>query len=128
MPSAMSRLSDPVGIVSMSIALEFLPSRMIEPLPNARSIWDSAASSAFDLSMEAPSTTRSAGWAIDTLLMTMILRVDNAGCGPSPGKADTVHYLFSVRNMFFAIRLADLHSSTIDVAHFLQLHQSITVY
>src|SRR5262249_11341373 len=79
MPRAMSRLSEPVGTVSMSIALECLPSRMIEPLPNARSICDSAASSAFDLSMEAPSTTRSAGWAIDTLLMTMILRVDNAG-------------------------------------------------
>jgi len=31
----------------------------------------------------------------------MILRVDNAGCGPSPGMADTVHYLFYVRNMFF---------------------------
>jgi hypothetical protein len=56
------------------------------------------------LSMEeAPSTTRSAGWAIDTLLMTMILRVDNAPCGPSPGKAGNVPYLFSVRNMFFKI-------------------------
>jgi hypothetical protein len=35
----------------------FLPSRMIEPLPKARSIWLSAASSAFLLSTE-PSSTR----------------------------------------------------------------------
>jgi len=47
------------------------------------------------LSMEeAPSTTRSAAWVIDTLLMTMILRADNEPCGPSPGKAANVPYLF----------------------------------
>ena len=38
----------------------FLPSRMIEPLPKLRSICESAASRAFDLSMEEPSTRRSA--------------------------------------------------------------------
>ena len=51
-PSAMSRPSDPVGIVSISTAFWFLPSRMIEPLPKARSICDSAASSALVLSTE----------------------------------------------------------------------------
>src|SRR6202050_149028 len=38
----------------------FLPSRMIEPLPKLRSICESAASRAFDLSMDDPSTRRSA--------------------------------------------------------------------
>jgi hypothetical protein len=33
--------------------------------------------------------------------MTMILRVDNAGAGLSPWKADNVPCLFLVRNMFF---------------------------
>src|SRR5438093_13327067 len=60
MPSAMSRPSEPVDTVSTSIDLLFLPSRMIEPLPKLRSICESAASRAFDLSMEEPSTRRSA--------------------------------------------------------------------
>src|SRR5579863_7714084 len=64
MPSAMSRPSEPVETVSISIDLSFLPSRMIEPLPKLRSIWDSAASSAFDLSMDDPSTRRSAAPAL----------------------------------------------------------------
>src|SRR5262245_13031136 len=59
-PSAMSRPSEPVETVSTSIDLSFLPSRMIEPLPKLRSIWESAASRAFDLSMEEPSTRRNA--------------------------------------------------------------------
>ena len=50
--------------VSTSIALLFLPSRMIEPLPKVRSICASAASSAFDLSMEVLSTRRNAAAAI----------------------------------------------------------------
>src|SRR5208337_2862786 len=54
------RPSEPVETVSTSIDLGFLPSRMIEPLPKLRSIWESAASRAFDLSMENPSTIRSA--------------------------------------------------------------------
>src|SRR5262249_15918364 len=33
---------------------------MIEPLPNLRSIWESAASRAFDLSIDEPSTRRNA--------------------------------------------------------------------
>src|SRR4051794_12128344 len=62
----MSRPSEPEGMVSTSIDLSFLPSRMIEPLPKLRSIWESAASRAFDLSIEEPSTRRSAAdcWAI----------------------------------------------------------------
>src|ERR1700680_4373771 len=56
----MSRPSEPVDTVSTSIDRLFLPSRMIEPLPKLRSICESAASRAFDLSMEGPSTRRSA--------------------------------------------------------------------
>src|ERR1700757_333438 len=56
----MSRPSEPDEMVSMSIDRSFLPSRMIEPLPKLRSIWESAASRAFDLSMDDPSTRRSA--------------------------------------------------------------------
>ena len=52
MPSAISRLSDPVGKDSISTICSFFPSRMIDPLPYARSIWPSAASSAFCLSEE----------------------------------------------------------------------------
>src|SRR3984893_19601242 len=60
MPSTISRPSEPVDTVSTSIAAMFLPSRMIEPLPKLRSICESAASRAFDLSMDDPSTRRSA--------------------------------------------------------------------
>src|SRR5258708_3562684 len=60
MPSAISRPSEPVETVSTSIDRLFLPSRMIEPLPKLRSIWESAASRAFVLSMDDPSTRRSA--------------------------------------------------------------------
>src|SRR5436853_4028986 len=81
----MSRPSEPVETVSTSIDLLFLPSRMIEPLPKLRSIWESAASRAFDLSMEEPSTRRSADGAIAlTPLMTGIRRTDNAGRMPVP--------------------------------------------
>src|SRR3984957_15791976 len=64
MPSAISRPSEPVETTSMSIDLSFLPSRMIEPLPKLRSIWESAASRAFVLSMDDPSTRRSAAPAL----------------------------------------------------------------
>src|SRR5271155_6056516 len=60
MPSAISSPGEPVETVSTSIDRLFLPSRMIEPLPKLRSICDSAASRAFDLSMDGPSTRRSA--------------------------------------------------------------------
>jgi hypothetical protein len=52
---------EPDEMTSISIDLSFLPSRMIEPLPNCRSIWLSAAVRAFDLSMDDPSTIRRAG-------------------------------------------------------------------
>src|SRR5688500_9437979 len=60
-PSAMSRPSEPVEMVAISTTLPSRPSRMIEPLPKARSIWLSAASSAFVLSIPVLlfSTTRS---------------------------------------------------------------------
>src|SRR5689334_17629387 len=66
----MSSPSEPEEIVSMSIERSFLPSFITEPLPNCRSIWESAADSAFDLSMEEPSTIRRAGTDIGWLLMT----------------------------------------------------------
>ncbi len=55
-PSAMSSPSDPVEMVSISTGFSPLPSRMMEPLPKARSIWESAASNAFVLSTETPSS------------------------------------------------------------------------
>src|SRR5205085_7393121 len=98
MPSAMSRPSEPVETVSTSIDLLFLPSRMIEPLPKLRSIWDSAASRAFDLSMEEPSTNRSAGLAIAPTPYDR----DSEDRQTAPSERSNVHDLFSVRNMFFS--------------------------
>src|ERR1043165_2756364 len=102
----MSRPSEPVETVSISIDLSFLPSFMIEPLPNARSIWVSAASRAFDLSMELLSTTRSAAGLMITLHMAKDSGADKqAHLGRLPPLESTedrsVHSLFSVRNMFF---------------------------
>src|SRR6266702_2677899 len=57
----MSSPSEPEEIVSISIERSFLPSRITDPLPNWRSIWDRAADSALLLSMEEPSTIRRAG-------------------------------------------------------------------
>src|SRR6266545_6001756 len=104
MPSAISRPSEPVDTVSTSIDLLFLPNRMIEPLPKLRSICESAASRAFDLSMEEPSTRRSAALAI---VRTPYDRdSEDRQRGPIPAAVPglsrrTVHDLFSVRNMFF---------------------------
>src|SRR5258708_22221099 len=56
----MSSPSEPEEIVSMSIERSFLPSFITEPLPNWRSIWESAAARALVLSMEDPSTIRRA--------------------------------------------------------------------
>src|SRR6478735_12680990 len=94
----MSSPSEPVDTVSTSIDLSFLPSRMIEPLPKLRSIWESAASSAFDLSMENPSTIRSA----IAIAFAPYDRdwEDRQTAPPSIGR--TVHDLFSVRKMFFS--------------------------
>src|ERR1700745_561722 len=56
----MSSPSEPEEIVSTSMERSFLPSFITEPLPNCRSIWDSAADNALLLSMEEPSTIRRA--------------------------------------------------------------------
>src|SRR6476660_1396001 len=56
----MSSPSDPDEIVSISIERSFLPNFITEPLPNWRSIWETAADRALDLSMEDPSTIRRA--------------------------------------------------------------------
>src|ERR1700676_2650532 len=56
----MSSPSDPEEIVSMPIERSFLPSFITQPLPNWRSIWESAADRALVLSMDDPSTIRRA--------------------------------------------------------------------
>src|SRR5476651_38821 len=56
----MSSPSEPEEMVSISIERSFLPSFITEPLPNWRSIWESAAARALVLSMEDPSTIRRA--------------------------------------------------------------------
>src|SRR5436305_2772014 len=56
----MSSPSEPDEMVSTSIERSFLPSFITEPLPNCRSIWESAADRALVLSMEDPSTIRRA--------------------------------------------------------------------
>src|SRR5437667_12521049 len=56
----MSSPSEPDEMVSTSIERSFLPSFITEPLPNWRSIWESAADRALVLSMEDPSTIRRA--------------------------------------------------------------------
>ncbi len=66
MPSAMSRLKEPVDTVSISTTFSFEPRRMIEPLPKDRSIWDRAASSALLLSTDFSSTSRNVFWAISS--------------------------------------------------------------
>src|ERR1700704_1676725 len=52
----MSSPSEPDEMVSTSMERSFLPSFITEPLPNCRSIWESAAARALVLSMEDPST------------------------------------------------------------------------
>src|SRR5947199_5153936 len=72
----MSSPSEPDEIVSTSIERSFLPSFITEPLPNCRSIWDSAADSALVLSMEDPSTIRRAETGMVVLLMAGIRERD----------------------------------------------------
>src|SRR6202008_3875137 len=100
----MSRPSEPDEMVSTSIDLSFLPSRMIEPLPKLRSIWESAASRAFDLSMDDPSTRRSAALMFCSIWPgfgrpTTDAPFDLAGTDGPPGFAigdgRSVHDLFS---------------------------------
>src|SRR5271165_534638 len=98
----MSSPSDPEGTVSISTACWFLPSRMIEPLPKARSICDRAASSALVLSTLVPSTTRRIGWFI------VIVLLSRAGSGPqqrrlAPPRRGYVHGLFLSASSFFVL-------------------------
>src|SRR5579863_3834307 len=67
MPSAISSPSEPVETTSTSIAASRDPSFIIEPLPNARSIWPSAASNARCLSIVSLSRRRNTGWFISPL-------------------------------------------------------------
>src|SRR5579862_8319747 len=94
----MSSPSEPVEIVSVSTAFWFLPRRMIEPLPNARSICDSAASSALLLSTDVPSTRQRL--ACDTA------DPPSARSAAKPQQrplAEYVHGLFSSASSFFVL-------------------------
>src|ERR1700722_4528020 len=77
MPSAMSRPSEPVEITSLSVAASREPSFMIEPLPNARSIWPSAASRAFCLSTVSLSNRRN---AVADISRTPLISQGPQGC------------------------------------------------
>src|SRR5258706_6366499 len=96
MPSAMSRPREPEGMVSIS-TLQCLPSRMIEPLPKWRSIWERAASSALDLSMvDVFSTTRRAA-AEDIAGLPHVCLGTKIGLRPIEQNETYVHCLFSWR-------------------------------
>src|SRR3990167_622203 len=84
MPSAMSRLSEPVEIDSISTTSRS-PRRISEPLPNALSIWEIAASRAFFLSTPSVSTNRNAPLLIACSLPN----------GPAPVNGGYVPLLFS---------------------------------
>src|SRR5208283_3323969 len=100
----MSRPSEPVGIVSTSATLTFLPRRMIEPLPKARSICASAASSALVLSTNAPSTTRRFGWLTARLLLSRSALGKQLRRVPGdPLVTHYVHGLFSCASSFFVL-------------------------
>src|SRR5262249_41643566 len=113
MPSATSSPSEPEEIASISI-LSLLPSFMTEPLPNCRSIWESAADRALDLSMDVPSTIRRAGWDIGRApygrdsegrqrAPELNGLVQQAICRVIQRDPILVHYLFYVRNMFSSL-------------------------
>src|SRR6185437_9597921 len=101
-PSAMSSPSDPDDTVSTSIAF-CLPSRMIEPLPNARSICERAASSALVLSTLVPSTRRRLGWLITVVLLSWAASDPQSRFFARPRMCDYVHGLFSRASSFFVL-------------------------
>src|SRR6185437_12044521 len=97
-PSAISSPSEPDDTVSTSIERSFLPSFITLPLPNWRSIWDSAADRALLLSMEDPSTIRRALADMGVLLlMAGIRRMDKHWRRLVCGENNVLH-LFQVRN------------------------------
>src|SRR5437660_6915392 len=104
-PSAISSPSEPEEIVSMSIERSFLPSFITEPLPNWRSIWESAAARALVLSMEDPSTIRRAETDIGRAPYggdSLAGQTGEEDFRDSAADGDFVPLLFSVRNMFFS--------------------------
>src|SRR5690242_10802790 len=100
----MSSPSEPVETVSTSIERSFLPSFITEPLPNWRSIWESAADRALVLSMEDPSTIRRAVADIGRAPYDGDSLAGQTGDGIVGNRllmGTNVPRLFSVRNMFF---------------------------
>jgi hypothetical protein len=67
-------------MTSLSVAASREPNFMIEPLPNARSIWPRAASKAFCLSMVSLSNRRNAG--CDIVLPFLFHRVRAVAIDP----------------------------------------------
>src|SRR5881628_3156067 len=92
-------------MVSTSMERSFLPSFMTEPLPNWRSIWESAADRALVLSMEDPSTIRRAVADIGRAPYGEDSLAGQTGEEGRKGNRllvrNLVPVLFSVRNMFF---------------------------
>src|SRR5215469_6353437 len=104
MPSAMSSPSEPEDTVSTSIERSFLPSFITLPLPNWRSIWDSAADRALLLSMEDPSTIRRAVADMGSCSLWRGFAGWTNTCGDLASTCcgeNNVPHLFHVRNMFF---------------------------
>src|SRR3954469_2495049 len=97
----MSSPSEPDEMVSISIERSFLPSFITEPLPNWRSICDSAADRALVLSMEVPSTIRRAETDIGDAPYGEDSLAGQTAAALNRAVRSTVHCLFSVRNMFF---------------------------
>src|SRR6185437_8610122 len=95
-PSAISSPSEPEEMVSISIERSFLPSRITEPLPNWRSIWDSAADRALVLSMEDPSTIRRAVAADMVVLLMAGIRERDKGNNGSVRIAGTLYHVCSL--------------------------------
>src|SRR6476660_7935644 len=101
----MSSPSEPDEMVSTSMERSFLPSFITEPLPNWRSIWESAADRALVLSMEDPSTIRRAVADIVRAPYGGDSRAGQTGRWQvldSMAYGNLVPSLFYVRNMFFS--------------------------
>src|SRR2546421_11562988 len=100
----MSSPSEPEEMVSTSMERSFLPSFITDPLPNWRSIWESAADRALVLSMEDPSTIRRAVADIGRAPYGGGLRAgqkEREGRQGLAGGEEMCHPLFSVRKMSF---------------------------
>src|SRR6476646_11426983 len=100
----MSSPSEPEEMVSTSIERSFLPSLITEPLPNWRSIWESAADRALVLSMEDPSTIRRAVADIGSCSLWRGFASGTNGRRESDQTVNLwnlIQRLFYVRNMFF---------------------------